>query len=201
MNSRTVFESFMTNSGLIPEELSNSGAILAESRHSCRFLCHSSGFQCYSGGITGFQMESVGHCKVLSATPEFTLRTHIWASLHTQTLYMTVSSMMNYSKAIKLLYCVKNPKVIQQFGSNTDKLEGELEQMARHKFKFVVSMQWFSKFNKEEHENAECLLHAYPVRGATWVWLKKTQTQNTHTSGARLNDWAMWSTQISISRY
>lgn len=34
--------------------------------------------------------------------------------------------------------------------------------MARREFKFVVSMQWFSKFNKEEHKNAEFLLRAYP---------------------------------------
>jgi 1,3-beta-glucan synthase len=27
--------------------------------------------------------------------------------------------------------------------------------MARWKFKFLVSMQRYSKFNKEEHENAE----------------------------------------------
>ena len=45
---------------------------------------------------------------------------------------------------------------------DTDKLERELECMAHHKFKFVVSMQQYSKFNKEEHENAEFLLRAYP---------------------------------------
>ena len=50
---------------------------------------------------------------------------------------------------------------MQLFGGNTDKLERELERMARQKFKFVVSMQQFSKFNKEEHENAEFLLCAY----------------------------------------
>ncbi|KAH9972539.1 1-3-beta-glucan synthase [Lactifluus volemus] len=88
-----------------------------------------------------------------SAAPEFTLRTH---------LYRTVSGMMNYAKAIKLLYRVENPEVVQMFGGNTDKLERELERMARRKFKFVVSMQRYSKFNKEEHENAEFLLRAYP---------------------------------------
>jgi 1,3-beta-glucan synthase len=30
-----------------------------------------------------------------SASPEFTLRTRIWASLRTQTIYRTVSGMMN----------------------------------------------------------------------------------------------------------
>ena len=97
-----------------------------------------------------------------SAAPEFTLRTRIWASLRAQTLYRTVSGMMNYSKAIKLLYRVENPEVVQLFGGNTDKLERELERMARRKFKFVVSMQRYSKFNKEEQENAEFLLRAYP---------------------------------------
>jgi 1,3-beta-glucan synthase len=46
------------------------------------------------------------------------------------------------------------------FGGNTDKLERELEHMGRRKFKFVVSMQRYFKFNKEEHENAEFLLRA-----------------------------------------
>jgi len=35
----------------------------------------------------------------------------------------------------------------------------------------------------------------YALRGTTWVWPKKQQTQNTHTSGARLNDQATRSTQ------
>ena len=97
-----------------------------------------------------------------SSSPEFTLRTRIWSSLRAQTLYRTVSGMMNYGKAIKLLYRVENPEVVQTFGGNTEKLERELESMARRKFKFIVSMQRYSKFNKEEHENAEFLLRAYP---------------------------------------
>jgi 1,3-beta-glucan synthase len=96
-----------------------------------------------------------------SAAPEFTLRTRIWASLRAQTLYRTVSGMMNYSKAIKLLYRVENPEIVQLFGGNTDKLERELERMARRKFKFVVSMQRYSKFTPEERENVEFLLRAY----------------------------------------
>ncbi|KAH9038053.1 1,3-beta-glucan synthase component-domain-containing protein [Lactarius pseudohatsudake] len=75
-----------------------------------------------------------------SAALEFTLRTRIWASLRFETLYRTVSGMMN-GKAIKLLYHVENPEVVQMFGGNTDKLKRELEHMARRSFKFVVSMQ------------------------------------------------------------
>ncbi|KAG1764750.1 1,3-beta-glucan synthase component-domain-containing protein [Suillus occidentalis] len=48
------------------------------------------------------------------------------------------------------------------FGENTEKLERELERMAWREFKFAISVQRFSKFNKEEQEIAEFLLHAYP---------------------------------------
>ncbi|KAG0202903.1 1,3-beta-D-glucan synthase [Mortierella sp. GBA30] len=97
-----------------------------------------------------------------TASPEFTLRTRIWASLRAQTLYRTVSGFMNYSKAIKLLYRVENPEIVHRFGGNGDRLERELERMSKQKFKFVVSMQRFTKFGKEEAENAEFLLRAYP---------------------------------------
>jgi 1,3-beta-glucan synthase len=97
-----------------------------------------------------------------SAAPEYTLRTRIWASLRSQTLYRTISGFMNYSRAIKLLYRVENPEVVQMFGGNSDKLERELERMARRKFKIIVSMQRYAKFKKEEMENTEFLLRAYP---------------------------------------
>ncbi|KAG8744009.1 1,3-beta-D-glucan synthase [Ceratobasidium sp. 414] len=97
-----------------------------------------------------------------SSSPEFTLRTRIWASLRAQTLYRTISGFMNYAKAIKLLYRVENPEMVQAFQGDTDRLEKELERMARRKFKFAVSMQRYAKFNKVEQENAEFLLRAYP---------------------------------------
>ncbi|KAH9484288.1 1,3-beta-D-glucan synthase [Psilocybe cubensis] len=97
-----------------------------------------------------------------TSSPEYTLRTRIWASLRAQTLYRTVSGMMNYSKAIKLLYRVENPDIVHNFGGNTERLERELERMARRKFKMTIAMQRFAKFNKEEQENAEFLLRAYP---------------------------------------
>lgn len=97
-----------------------------------------------------------------SAAPEYTLRTRIWSSLRSQTLYRTISGFMNYSRAIKLLYRVENPEVVQMFGGNSEKLERELERMARRKFRICVSMQRYAKFNQEERENTEFLLRAYP---------------------------------------
>jgi 1,3-beta-glucan synthase len=73
-----------------------------------------------------------------------------------------MSGMMNYPKAIKLLYCVENLDVVQHFGANPDKLKRELERMACRKFKFLMSMQRYSKFNKVEHENPKFLLRTYP---------------------------------------
>jgi hypothetical protein len=43
---------------------------------------------------------------------------------------------MNYAKAIKLLYCVETPGVVQMFGGNTNKVERDPERMTRPKFKF-----------------------------------------------------------------
>ncbi|KAM9934824.1 hypothetical protein OXX80_005583, partial [Metschnikowia pulcherrima] len=97
-----------------------------------------------------------------SAAPEYTLRTRIWASLRSQTLYRTVSGFMNYARAIKLLYRVENPELVQYFGGDPEGLEMALEKMARRKFKFVVSMQRLTKFKEDEMENAEFLLRAYP---------------------------------------
>ncbi|CCK70138.1 1,3-beta-glucan synthase KNAG_0D03920 [Huiozyma naganishii CBS 8797] len=97
-----------------------------------------------------------------SAAPEYTLRTRIWASLRSQTLYRTVSGFMNYSRAIKLLYRVENPEIVQMFGDNAEELERELEKISRRKFKFLVTMQRLAKFKPHEMENAEFLLRAYP---------------------------------------
>lgn len=95
-----------------------------------------------------------------SSAPEYALRTRIWASLRSQTLYRTVSGFMNYRTAIKLLYRVENPEIVQLLSPN--KLEHELDRMARRKFRLVVAMQRYAKFNKEERENTEFLLRAYP---------------------------------------
>lgn len=96
------------------------------------------------------------------AAPEYTLRTRIWASLRSQTLYRTVSGFMNYARAIKLLYRVENPELVQYFGGDPEGLELALEKMARRKFRFLVLMQRMAKFKDDEMENAEFLLRAYP---------------------------------------
>ena len=68
--------------------------------------------------------------------------------------------------------------MVQAAQGNTPALEQELEQMARRKFKFCVSMQRYAKFNKEEMENVEFFLQiacldkepAKDKNGETWIF-------------------------------
>lgn len=90
---------------------------------------------------------------------ENNMRTRIWASLRTQTLYRTISGFMNYSRAIKILFD------LEEFEDSDDysnlRLRA-LDNMAMRKFKMIVSMQRFTQFSREEKENVELLLRVYP---------------------------------------
>lgn len=92
------------------------------------------------------------------ATPEYILRTRIWASLRSQTLYRTISGFMNYARAIKLLFDVENP---DSSTSDTEKTE-HAAIMAHRKFRIITSMQRMKYFSLEEKENTDFLLRAYP---------------------------------------
>jgi len=97
-----------------------------------------------------------------NATPDAVLRTRIWASLRSQTLYRTISGFMNYPKALRVLYRVENPDLTERFADDEAGLEKFLDKMIRSKFTFVVAMQRFTKFNKEELADVEFLLKVYP---------------------------------------
>lgn len=125
-----------------------------------------------------------------SAAPEYTLRTRVWASLRAQTLYRTINGFMNYARALKILHRIENPE-LNDPASNThqdggtfdgDTVEGEsdnetdaetftdkkketenlLDSMANQKFRFLVAMQRYAKFNDEEAANCEFLLTEHP---------------------------------------
>lgn len=95
-----------------------------------------------------------------SATPEYIMRTRIWASLRSQTLYRTVSGFMNYSRAIKLLYDLETEDDAD--GKDDEERLNAIKSMAVRKFKIVVSMQRYEHFNQEELECTQILLRAYP---------------------------------------
>lgn len=105
--------------------------------------------------------------------PRYTLRTRIWASLRTQTLYRTISGFMNYSKAIKLLYRIENPSMVHMYADNIDGLENELECMARRKFKMVVAMQRYTEFNALEREAVEFIFKVFPTISISYLVKEK----------------------------
>jgi len=96
-----------------------------------------------------------------AAAPAYKLRTRIWASLRTQTLYRTISGFMNYRRAIKLLHRVENPELIEYFGGK-ESAEKYLNLVAGRKFKLVVSMQRLQKFSETENEDLRVLLRSFP---------------------------------------
>ncbi|CAO3636653.1 unnamed protein product [Cunninghamella blakesleeana] len=91
-------------------------------------------------------------------TPEYTLRTRIWASLRSQTLFRTITGFMNYHKAIKLLYRVEHPEGVHK-NQCSSKI---LDQMANRKFKFLVAMQRYLDFTYDENESVEIIFKSYP---------------------------------------
>ncbi|ODV58493.1 1,3-beta-glucan synthase [Ascoidea rubescens DSM 1968] len=110
-----------------------------------------------------------------SATPEYILRTRIWASLRSQTLYRTISGFMNYSRAIKLLYDVENPN-LEDFNNDEQLKLERAAVMALRKFRIIVSMQRMCEFNKDEQENKEFLLRAYPELQIAYLEEEKLDT-------------------------
>lgn len=93
-----------------------------------------------------------------AATPEYILRTRIWASLRSQTLFRTISGFMNYSRAIKLLYSAEceDPNVSPLINME------EANVMAQRKFRIVASLQRMKEFSSEQEQAKEFLLRTYP---------------------------------------
>lgn len=111
-----------------------------------------------------------------SEHPALKLRTRIWASLRTQTLYRTISGFMNYAKALRVLYRVENPELINAINDEGGDDVKEIETMAFRKFKMVVSMQRYEQFNEHEKEAAELLLKNYPHLQIAYLEKIKTES-------------------------
>ncbi|ONH67851.1 hypothetical protein BON22_2748 [Cyberlindnera fabianii] len=93
---------------------------------------------------------------------EYVLRTRIWASLRSQTLYRTASGFMNYVRALKLLFRIENPDIVLYHLDNNWALEQDLHAMSTRKFRMVVSMQRLQDFNLDERLDYLFLLRAFP---------------------------------------
>ncbi|TID14865.1 hypothetical protein CANINC_004536 [Pichia inconspicua] len=96
-----------------------------------------------------------------SSAPEYVMRTRIWASLKTQTLYRTVSGFMNYAKAISVLHKIENPEM-DSFLTDRDVFNRYLEILAERKFRMLISMQRLQLFNEQERLNLKAMINTYP---------------------------------------
>ncbi|KAI8973193.1 1,3-beta-glucan synthase component-domain-containing protein [Mycotypha africana] len=138
-----------------------------------------------------------------SSAPEYTMRTRIWASLRTQTLYRTINGFMNYARALKILYRIENPNLgstMTPAAPLTDENSGvtdtnntndgdpfinqkkdtssTLDYIAHQKFRFLVAMQRYAKFSKEEAANCEFLLQEYPQLQVAYIDEEKDRVTN-----------------------
>lgn len=86
--------------------------------------------------------------------------TRLWASLRSQTLTRTVTGMMYYEKALRLLANLERLDDI-----TTDDLMGE-------KFGYIVACQVYGKMKKEQDPKAddiEKLMHRYPLMRVAYI--------------------------------
>lgn len=114
-----------------------------------------------------------------NSSPEYLLRTRIWASLRSQTLYRTISGFMNYQKAIQLLH-------YSETASDYYKNDGEemdtYHQLLNRKFKLIVAMQRFQEFNDEEREDAKLLFSTYPDLLVSYIEKKEIDNKVSYYS-------------------
>ncbi|TPX39174.1 1,3-beta-glucan synthase [Synchytrium endobioticum] len=104
------------------------------------------------------------------SNPEGILRTRIWASLRSQTLYRTVSGFMNYAHALRLLLRIENAsEIYASTGNDPTLMEKEIDQIVSSKFNFVVAMQRFVHFTAYELADVELMLRIYPALKIAYI--------------------------------
>ncbi|CCH60497.1 hypothetical protein TBLA_0C07060 [Henningerozyma blattae CBS 6284] len=108
----------------------------------------------------------------------YTLRTRVWASLRTQTLYRTVTGFMNYSKALKILYSIENSSIFETYHNDPEGLDTILDNIINRKFKMLIAMQRYTKFNPNEIEAIEILLRGYPYINISYLAEEKDEETN-----------------------
>ncbi|TID28539.1 hypothetical protein CANINC_002412 [Pichia inconspicua] len=107
-----------------------------------------------------------------SATPEYILRTRVWSSLRSQTLYRTISGFMNYSRAIKLLHSAECSDSKLDDVVNVERANV----IAQRKFRLVASLQRMKEFNAEQQHAKEYLMRVYPELQVAYLDVETDET-------------------------
>lgn len=147
---------------LYPHEWENfvtdSKRIYKEERKQDEFVDESDSGDSEDEALTDKLFHSVGYH---TADPKFILRTRVWASLKSQTLYRTVSGFMNYHTALKVLYRAENLDALTTGMKTDEELDADADLMATRKFNFVITMQRYQHFTKEDHESVDLLFSVF----------------------------------------
>ncbi|VEU22111.1 DEKNAAC103104 [Brettanomyces naardenensis] len=121
-----------------------------------------------------------------AATPEYILRTRIWASLRVQTLFRTISGFMNYARAIKLLYSTEMAD--SESAADEEASTEKANVLAERKFHIVTSLQRMNEFDAEQEESKEFLLRSYPELQVCYLNIEKDPQTNESTYYSALID-------------
>lgn len=92
---------------------------------------------------------------------EGTLRTRIWASLHSQTLYRTISGFMNYRQALAESYKAEHKYCI--VNDHQESFESDLNSFLDSKFKLLVCCQKFTTFSESEKQDFDLMVLNFPA--------------------------------------
>lgn len=101
-----------------------------------------------------------------SLDPNDTVRTRLWCSERTQTLFRTLKGFSNYSKALKVLYFAEELDEDVEYPDNIHEITRDL---CSRKFKLLVAMQLYSQYNSEQLRDVEIMLHIIPELTISYV--------------------------------
>ncbi|KAJ3205728.1 1,3-beta-D-glucan synthase [Dinochytrium kinnereticum] len=103
---------------------------------------------------------------------ELILKTRIWASRRSQSLFRTVSGQHKYHDALALLYELENADELAKY--TPENRQREIHRVVAEKFRLVVSMQRFAEFTEQEREDAMIMLQMFP--GVNVVYPQRVPT-------------------------
>lgn len=103
------------------------------------------------------------------AHPEFSMRTRLWASARYQTLFRTISGFNNYERALKVLYYLEYYNDDSEYLADENDLKHELDAFAKRKFRLLVSMQKFQRFDESDSEAVDVLFESFPNLNIAYI--------------------------------
>ncbi|KAJ3191805.1 hypothetical protein HK101_007404 [Irineochytrium annulatum] len=104
-----------------------------------------------------------------SFPPSLVLKTRIWCSNRSQTLYRTIAGFQKYRDALCLLHSLECEEELSRF--SPENREREVRRLVDAKFRVVVSAQMYSEMSEGEREDIKICLETW--RGLNIVYPEK----------------------------